>query len=126
MAYLGAIARQNGAVYRRKTQAGEALAQLGGRVLCLNTMRQASSYRYNATTVRTAISGFVYENGVAVARTVRIYRRDTGEMIGSTVSASDGSYYLPLGYTSEVYVIAIDADGAPLLNAVISDYVVPV
>lgn len=125
MAYLGAIARTHTTSYTRLTQAGAAVGQLGGKIVCLGNRMMASSYRYNPTTVRSAVSGYVYENGVAAARTVRVYRRDTGEMLRQTVSAIDGSYYMSLGYSGEVVLIAFDAAGAPVLNAAVADYVVP-
>lgn len=64
------------------------------------------------------VSGVVHDNaGNGVARTVRGYRRDTGALIGTTVSnASTGAYTLELTYGGEVQVVMLDADADPVEN----------
>lgn len=60
------------------------------------------------------LSGTITEAGVAVARTVRAYRRDTGALLTEQTSAVDGTYsFSDLGgYTGEVYIIALDDDSS--------------
>lgn len=73
------------------------------------------------------ISGTVSELGTPVARTVRAYRRDTGALIGETVSAADGTFSIDTsGYTGECYVIALDDNAGVDYNAKVFDRIVPV
>lgn len=75
-----------------------------------------------------SVSGTVKEGGVGVARVVRAYRRDTGEFVGETTSAGDGTFSLQSAHAGnrQIYVIALDALGsAPDYNAQIFDLVVP-
>jgi hypothetical protein len=60
-------------------------------------------------TVITTVSGFIRELGVAVAgRKVEVYDRLTGELLGSTVSAGDGSWSIPCLGRPSVRVVASD------------------
>lgn len=75
---------------------------------------------------RTKISGVVQEQGALVdGRTVRVYSRATGELLGTAVTAGGGAYSIPVGYTDQVFVVAFDAAGAPDLNAAILDKLTP-
>ena len=48
-------------------------------------------------------------NGNGVARTVRVYRRDTGALLGSVLSSAlNGTYSFSDAYTGEVQVILLD------------------
>ena len=53
------------------------------------------------------ISGTVKEEGTGVSRTVRVYLRSTGELVGETTSASDGTFSIP-AIEDEHYVVALD------------------
>ena len=73
-----------------------------------------------------SFSGTVLEAGLPVARLVRAYRRDTGELVGQTTSAGDGTFSLSTGSAAnkECYVVAVDDTGTlPVLNAQIFDQV---
>jgi len=61
----------------------------------------------------TTVSGTVVDsNGNGVARTVRAYRRDTGDYLsGGTSSATTGAYSITLAYAGEVQVIMLDDAG---------------
>ena len=83
---------------------------------------------YAAWPATYTVSGTVQEGGVGVARVVRAYRRDTGEFVGETTSAGDGTFSLASAHAGNhpLYVIALDALGvAPDYNAQIFDLVVP-
>lgn len=72
------------------------------------------------------IAGTVTEEGVPVARTVRIYRRDTGALLDEQVSSTAGEFEFANlnGFATgrEFYVIALDDEEAGEdYNALISD-----
>ena len=82
-----------------------------------------------SNTGHTKISGTVRSGaGVGIARVVRVYSRASGQLLGETTSASDGSYTCPLygGELEEVFVLALDDDAAPDYNAPIIDKQIPV
>lgn len=57
-----------------------------------------------------AVSGTILDiNGNGVARAVRVYRRDTGALLGNTTSsATTGAYSFSDAYTGEVNVVMLD------------------
>lgn len=56
-------------------------------------------------------------NGNGVLRAVRVYRRDTGALLGSTnSSATTGVYSFSDAYTGEVQVIMLDDAGGSIEN----------
>ncbi|QIQ65282.1 hypothetical protein 19_00032 [Pseudomonas phage Epa19] len=59
---------------------------------------------------------------------VRLYLRSTGVMVGTAITAEDGSYeFQRLMYDSSAYyAIALDPDGEPLQNSLILDRLTPV
>lgn len=67
-------------------------------------------------------------SGAGISRTVRAYSRATGALLGETLSAADGSYTCHLygGQMSEVFVVALDDDGLPDLQAAIIDRQMPI
>lgn len=73
-------------------------------------------------------SGNVYEknelNPVS-GRTVRLYRRSTGELVSSTTSSSSGYFYLETPYSDEHYIIALDDELGIQYNLVAADWMVP-
>ena len=84
-----------------------------------------ASFGYGA--VASSVSGTVKENSVAAQRLVRVYRRDTGELLGAVTSDAAGVFSVPLnGFVGQVFVIAFDDTGtAPDFNAQIYDLVTP-
>jgi hypothetical protein len=75
------------------------------------------------STIDGDVSGVVKELGVAVAgRKVRVYDRATGELLGETTSAGDGSFSLSAQGRATVYVVALDSP----YNALIFDGLAPV
>jgi hypothetical protein len=57
------------------------------------------------------MSGYVKEKGIPVVRTVRAYRRDTGELVDSTISdPSTGYYYLVTTYSGGHSIVCLDDD----------------
>ena len=82
-----------------------------------------------SNTGHTKISGTVRDGaGVGVARVVRVYSRASGQLLGETTSASDGTYTCPLygGELEEVFVVALDDDAPPDYNAAIIDKQIPI
>lgn len=68
--------------------------------------------------------GYVKEQGIAVSRTVAVYRRDTKELLVSGVSGANGFFLLEWkGYTGKVAVVIFD-DEAVGYNAKILDLIV--
>jgi hypothetical protein len=72
------------------------------------------------------VGGYVTEEGSAVERTVRSYRRDTGAFLNETTSSGvGGHFYLETSYSGAQYVVCVD-DGAGLdYNALIYDSIMP-
>lgn len=84
-------------------RAAGVLTELSG---AAGTVQTVAVKRYTPTT----ISGTVLDtNSAGVGRTIRAYRRDTGELVGSTVSNSTtGAYSLSCRYSSEHDVVLLD------------------
>jgi len=71
-------------------------------------------------------SGDVLEQGLPVEREVRVYRRDTGELLNTTMSVSGtGTFYVDTTYSGQHYAVCIDDDPGDVYNALIYDYIVP-
>lgn len=64
------------------------------------------------------VSGTITDiNGGGVPRTVRIYQRDTGALLGSVLSnAVSGAYSFTTAYTGEVQVIMVDDAAGSIEN----------
>lgn len=73
-----------------------------------------------------SVSGVIYDDtGTECARTVRLYDRETGELIGETTSdAGDGTYSIASPDIAEVQRIALDDSAGTLYNDLI-DRVIP-
>jgi hypothetical protein len=70
--------------------------------------------------------GYVKEKGTAVQRTVRLYLRDTGELMDETTSASgNGYYYLTTTVSGDHFIVAFDDDAGDEYNALILDRLDP-
>lgn len=112
MAYLGPIGVSRSLLRSSKTDRTWSSPTI--RAFFLRSVAAA----YNLVGQRSKVSGVVRENNVVAARTVRAYNQTTGELLGSTVSSAyDGTYQIPLGYSGEVFVVAFDDTGAPVLSA---------
>lgn len=79
---------------------------------------------YSSTS--SAVSGTVKDSaGANAARTVRLYRRDTGKLVGAAVSnASTGAYTIKTQTADEVQRVVLDDAGGLLYNDLI-DRVIP-
>lgn len=79
-----------------------------------------------AEPVEYELTGIVKELGLPVQRTIRMYRRDNGALMYSTISASDGTFTLPSNaYNGEHYVIALDDDTGTSYDPLIFDRLIP-
>ena len=73
-----------------------------------------------------SISGVVQEGNLPISRSVRAYNRNTGVLVGSTISAaSDGTYTIILPTNDPCYVIAVDDNAGVMYNAIIYDWIIP-
>ena len=71
-------------------------------------------------------AGYVTELGSPVTRTVRVYHRDTGEMLGETTSSGVGGYYyLETTYSGAQYIITLDDPSGDSYNLLGYDLMVP-
>jgi len=72
-------------------------------------------------------SGTVLAQGVPAEREVLAYRRDTGELVGTTASVSGtGAFYLETTHSGDHYVVCLDDSAGDVYNALVYDYIVPV
>ena len=80
---------------------------------------------YQYTSSSLSISGTVRDgDGNFVARTVRVYLRSSGELVGETTSdASTGAFSIDVGASAQHYAICLDDDLSE--NALIFDGVTP-
>jgi hypothetical protein len=70
--------------------------------------------------------GTVTELSIPVSRTVRLYDRNSGELVDSDMSVSGtGYYYLTTTISGEHYVVALDDDYGTTYNALINDRLLP-
>lgn len=81
-----------------------------------NTLVVNGDYRYGT------LSGTVIdEAGLPAQRNIRCYDRASGKLLYKTQSNVDGSYAIPALTDGEMYVVALDDDLPPSLNALILD-----
>jgi hypothetical protein len=70
--------------------------------------------------------GYVTQESVPVNRVVRLYHRDTGELVGSTTSSGVGGYYyLDTTISEEHFIVVFDDDLGDNYNALILDKLLP-
>jgi hypothetical protein len=70
------------------------------------------------------LDGFVKKNNQPVSRGVKLYRRDTGALVGyDTSRTSDGYYYLTTPSSGTHFIVAFDDDAGEEFNALILDKV---
>ena len=75
---------------------------------------------------RFLYEGYITENDDPVNRAVRLYYRDTGELIDSTTSSGDGGYYsLDALVNDEHFIVAFDDEAGEDYNALILDRLLP-
>ena len=75
---------------------------------------------------RFLYEGYVTENDNPVNRIVRLYYRDTGELIDSTTSSGDGGYYsLDTTINDEHFIVAFDDEAGEDYNSLILDRLLP-
>jgi len=72
-----------------------------------------------------SVSGIVKITNNPVERVVRVYKRSTGELIGSTTSDSNGNYIIGTPDYSEVYVVCLDEEEGER-ESLIHDKVIPI
>jgi hypothetical protein len=70
-------------------------------------------------------SGYVYELGNPVQRTVYLHNRSTGELVDSTTSSGNGYYYLETTYSGAHYIVALDDEAREDYNDLIIGNVYP-
>lgn len=84
-------------------------------------------YEYNLITSDVyGFEGYVKQNDAYVSRIVRVYNRNTGELLAQTTSGVDGHYTITnLLDSSELYAVCLDDDIDPVYNALIYDRIIP-
>lgn len=70
-------------------------------------------------------SGYVYEQGNPVQRTLYLHDRNTGALVDTTTSSGNGYYYLETTYSGEHYIVCLDAEGGESYNDLIIGNVIP-
>lgn len=81
-----------------------------------NTLMVNGDYRYG-----TLYGTVIDEAGLPAQRKIRCYDRASGKLLYKTQSNVDGSYAIPALTDGEMYVVALDDDSPPSLNALIID-----
>jgi len=71
------------------------------------------------------VSGKVKEQLNFVSRKVRLYNRDSGELISETTSDSNGDFSITLASQNECYAVCLDDDSGVEYNALIYDRIIP-
>ena len=75
---------------------------------------------------RFLYDGYVTQESVPVDRVVRLYHRDTGELVDSTTSSGVGGYYyLSTTISEEHFIVVFDDDLGDNYNALILDKLLP-
>jgi len=75
---------------------------------------------------RFLYEGYVTENSDPVSRTVRLYYRDTGELIDSTTSSGSNGYYsFDALVNDEHFIVAFDDEAGEDYNSLILDRLLP-
>ncbi len=53
-------------------------------------------------------SGYVYEEGNSVARTLYLHNRSNGSLVDTTTSSGNGYYYLETSSSGSHYIVCLD------------------
>lgn len=95
--------------------------------MVLNADPYAGYQRLDMPLYQKTISGTVQESGSPCARRVRCYDRESGRLLGDTMSnATTGAFsFGNLDDDRQYFVVAFDADGDPDFNALIFDKIIP-
>lgn len=90
-----------------------------------NVVRNISGSSQSQNSVTTSYAqGYVKVQGIAVSRSVAVYRRDTKQLLATGMSGANGFFLLEWkGYTGKVAVVIFD-DEAVGYNAKILDLIV--
>jgi hypothetical protein len=70
-------------------------------------------------------NGYITQDALPVVRPVRLYRRDTGILVGSTTSNDLGYYYLTTVISGEHFIVAFDDEAGVVYNAQVLDKLMP-
>lgn len=72
-------------------------------------------------------SGTVYELGSTVSGAqIFMYKRDTGEYLGSTTSSGDGGFYITTSYSGSHFLACLDPEGGQSYNDLIYGEMYPI
>lgn len=93
----------------------------------------ASAFTYSVPTGFTAglsdftgyFSGYVYEEGSPVSRTMYLYTRGAGTYITTTTSSGDGYYYMETTNSGSHFIVCLDDDAGTDYNDLIVGDVYP-
>lgn len=76
----------------------------------------------NPPNAGTYISGHITEDGLPAIKRLRLYDKETGQLIAQTYSLADGSYrFDDVSVNNTYYIVAFDEDGSPIKNAKVID-----
>lgn len=100
-----------------------------GAPVTLTNLTAGQKTKVLLTTIVGYVTGVVYDqSGNPCERSVRIYNRDTGLMLGSAMSDSvTGAFTVSIksgALGDELYAVALDDDAPPDINAVIADRII--
>lgn len=72
-----------------------------------------------------SFSGYVYEQGSPVDRTLYLYRRDTGAYVDTTTSSGDGSYSFTTTNSGPHFIVCLDDEAGEDFNDLVFGNVIP-
>jgi hypothetical protein len=70
-------------------------------------------------------SGYIYEKGSPVSRTVCLHTREGGELMNTTTSSGDGYYYIETSSSGSHYIVCLDDSAGENYNDLIIGDVYP-
>jgi len=79
----------------------------------------------DAPTFVYSFTGYVYEQGNPIQRTLYLHNRDTGELMATTTSSGNGYYYMETTYSGAHYIVCLDDPGGVSYNDLIIGNVLP-
>lgn len=90
--------------------------------LCLYTAPTGFSY---LTPPAYYFSGYVYEQGSPIQRTLFLHNRNDGSLLDTTTSSGNGYYYLSTSYSGSHYIVCLDDEAGSDYNDLIIGNVLP-